>query len=140
MQPITITWQRLVDEDGQTCARCGGTEQELVKAVRFLTKALAPVGIVFSLEQVELSQEEFAKDPLQSNRILVDGRDLAVWLEGQVGQSPCCGPCGDSQCRTLTVGGQVHETIPAEVIIQAGLKAAYQKATKPCSQGPQAKG
>ncbi len=131
MQPITITWQRLVDGQGQTCDRCADTEQELVKAVRFLTKALAPVGIVFSLEQQALSQEDFARDPLRSNQIRIDGRDLEEWLAAEVGQSTCCGPCGDAQCRTLKVDEQVYEAIPAELIIKAGLKAAYQKVTRP---------
>ncbi len=136
MKPIHITWQRLVDEQGQTCDRCGDTEQELVKSLRFLTKALAPVGIVFSLEKEALSQAEFAKDPLRSNRILIDGRDLEEWLAAEVGQSACCGPCGDAQCRTLKVGGKIYESIPAELIIQAGLKAAYRKATKQQPRGP----
>lgn len=138
MQPIIITWQRLVDEQGQTCGRCGDTEQELVKAVRFLTKALAPVGLVFSLEKQALSPGEFARDPLQSNRITIDGRGLEEWLDAEVGQSPCCGPCGDSQCRTLKVAATLYETIPAELIIKAGLKAAYEKVAKsgPPPHGP----
>lgn len=130
MQPVTIIWQRLVDEQGRTCDRCGATEQELIKALRFLTKAFAPVGLSFTLEQEALSPAEFAQDPLRSNRILIDGRGLEELLGAEVGQSPCCGPCGDSPCRTLTMDQRVYETIPAELIIQAGLKAAYARATQ----------
>lgn len=130
MQPISIIWQRLVDEQGETCERCGATEQELIKALRFLTKALGPVGLSFTLESQALSPAEFAQDPLQSNRILIDGRELGEWLGAKEGQSPCCGPCGEAQCRTLTLDQRVYETIPAELIIQAGLKAAYARATR----------
>lgn len=130
MQPISIIWQRLVDEQGETCERCGATGQELIKALRFLSKALAPVGLSFTLEEQALSPVEFAQDPLRSNRILIDGRELGEWLGAEVGQSPCCGPCGEAQCRTLTLDQRVYETIPAELIIQAGLKAAYARATR----------
>jgi len=131
MHPIVITWQRLVDEQGRTCDRCGATEQELFKALRFLTKALGPVGLSFTLEQEALSPAEFSLEPLRSNRILIDGRELEQWLGAEVGQSPCCGPCGDTECRTLKLADRVYETIPAELIIQAGLKAAYARATHP---------
>ncbi len=128
MHPVTIIWQRLVDEQGETCERCGATEQELLKALRFLTKAFSPVGLSFTLESQALSPAEFAQDPLRSNRILIDGRELEEWLAAEVGQSPCCGPCGEAQCRTLTLDNRTYETIPAELIIQAGLKAAYARA------------
>lgn len=127
MQPIIITWRRLVDEQGRTCDRCGGTEQELDKALGFLEKILAPTGVTFVLKKEALAAGEFARSPLQSNSILIDGRPLESWLEAETGQSPCCGPCGDAECRTVTVEGMVYETIPAELIIKAGLMAAMKK-------------
>lgn len=130
MKTIRIVWQRLVDEEGRTCDRCGGTEQELHKALRFLTKSLAPVGIAFSLETKSLDPQEFARDPSQSNRLWIDGRPLETWLAAETGASPCCGPCGDAQCRTLEVGGAVYETIPAELIIKGALAAVQQEVKK----------
>jgi len=130
MKPITITWQRLVDAQGETCARCGDTERELAKAWRFLQKSLAPVGIDFSLKKEALTSEDFARDPSASNRIWVDGRPLEQWLGAGVGQSPCCGPCGDSPCRTLEVDGTTYETIPAEQIVKAGLLAVERQVKK----------
>ena len=127
MQPILITWRRLVDEEGRTCDRCGGTEQELDKAMVFLEKALMPLGIIFVLEKEALGHEEFARNPQQSNSILIDCQPLESWLAAEVGQSPCCGPCGDAECRTVTVEGMVYETIPAELIIKEALKAAVKK-------------
>ncbi len=123
MKTIKIVWQRLVDEQGATCDRCGGTEQELDKAVRFLQKTLAPAGLHFSLEKKALEKQEVASDPSQSNRIWIDGRPLEKWLGAEVGKSQCCGPCEGLECRTLETEGTSHETIPAELIIKGGLLA-----------------
>lgn len=136
MKTIKITWQRLVDEQGQTCDRCGGTEQELHKALRFLVKALAPAGIAFSLETKSLDSQEFARDPTKSNRIWVDGKPLEKWVKGEAGASPCCGPCGDSECRTVNVAGITYETIPAELIIKAALKAVERHIKKLAAKPP----
>jgi hypothetical protein len=136
MKTIKITWQRLVDEQGQTCDRCGGTEQELHKALRFLAKALAPAGIAFALETRAMDDKEFARDPSQSNRLWIDGKPLEKWVQGEAGSSSCCGPCGDSQCRTVTVAGATHETIPAELIIKAALLAVARYVNKLSAQPP----
>ena len=121
MKTIKIVWQRLVDERGQTCPRCRATEQELQKAHRFLTKSLLPLGIVFSLDTRALTSQEFAQDPLQSNRIWIDNKPLEQWLKAETGASPCCEACGGAECRTLKVEGKTLESIPAEQIIKAAL-------------------
>ena len=120
---LKIEWHRLV-ADGQTCPRCGATEKEVDKASRSLEQSLAPLGIKVVLEKHELTPGAFQRDPSKSNRLLLNGRPLEEWLGLKVGQSPCCAPCGDAECRTLETGGQVYETIPADLIIQAGLRAA----------------
>jgi hypothetical protein len=130
MKTIKIIWQRLVDGQGDACERCGGTEQELDKAVRFLQKSLAPAGVRFSLEKKVMDIGEVAPDPSQSNRIWIDGRPLEKWLGADVGKSPCCGPCQGLDCRTLEKNGISHETIPAEMIIQAGLLAVQRQVQK----------
>jgi hypothetical protein len=124
MKTLKIEWYRLM-ADGQTCPRCGATEKEVEKAFRTLEQSLAPLGTIVVLEKHELTPGAFQQDPSKSNRLLLNGRPLEEWLGLRVGQSLCCGPCGDKECRTLeTTGGQVYETIPAELIIKAGLQAA----------------
>jgi hypothetical protein len=130
MKTIKIVWQRLVDEGGQTCPRCRATEQELHKAHRFLTKALLPLGIVFSLDTRALTSQEFAQDPLQSNRVWIDNKPLEQWLKAETGASPCCESCGEAECRTLAVQGQTYETIPAELIIKAALLSVEREVKK----------
>ena len=123
MKTLKIRWQRLVSK-GETCPRCGATGKEMEKALQTLEQSLAPLGIKVALEKQELNQSEFQKDPLQSNRIWIEGRSLEEWLGLKVGQTPCCQTCGDAECRTLVTTGQVYESIPAELIVKAGLLAA----------------
>ncbi len=120
---INIKWQRLVAK-GETCPRCESTEQELNKAIDKLQQALSPLEIKVTLEKEEINISEFKQDPLQSNRILINDQPIENLLKGKVGQSPCCEVCGPTDCRTMEIDGQIYETIPSELIIQAGLMAA----------------
>lgn len=120
---LTLRWQRLL-ADGATCPRCGSTEGAVEEAVATLTQTLAPLGITVVLEKGELPPEVFARAPLQSNLILLNGRPLEAWLGASRGQSPCCEVCGPHECRTLEIGDVVFEAVPAELIVKAGLLAA----------------
>ena len=140
---LKITWQRLVDEKGQTCQRCGATEKELQKAFLSLKKSLAPLGIKVILEKQALDSATCSKDISQSNRIWVGDRTFEEWLGAQVGKSPCgfcCTELDDKvECRTVEVEGQVYEAIPASLIVKAGLIAAaslYEEPpVQPCCPG-----
>ncbi len=124
MTTLTIRWRRLVDETGRTCERCGSTGEELRRAVETLGWSLAPLGMAVVLEEEALDLAAFEQSPLESNRIWVAGKPLEEWLGAGVGQSECCAPCGDAECRTVTVKGRTYEAIPAELIVKAGLLAA----------------
>jgi len=140
MKTLAIRWQRLVDENGQTCERCGSTEQEVQKACQSLKKSLTPLGIKVVLEEKALDSATCAKDVSESNRIWIDDRPLEEWLGADVGKSSCdfcCEELGpDVECRTVTHEGQTFETIPANLIVKAGLAAASQllsaEQTEPC--------
>lgn len=123
LNTLKIKWQRLVS-NGRTCPRCGSTEEEIEKAVSVLKQSLAPLGIEVILEKSDLSVEEFEKNPLESNKIWINDGLLEEWTSGVLGQSPCCDVCGPSECRTVMVEGEIYETIPAELIVKAGLLAA----------------
>jgi hypothetical protein len=140
MKILTVKWQRLVDEKAQTCDRCGSTGKEIEKAMSSLKQSLTPLGIKVVLQKKALDPATCAKDVSQSNRIWLGGRTLEEWLGARVGKSPCgfcCAELGvDVECRTVEIEGQVYETIPADLIIKAGLLAASQLLTgepsKPC--------
>jgi hypothetical protein len=123
MKTMKILWQRLVDERGQTCNRCGTTETAVEEAVQKLKRSLKELGIDVVLEKKTLSPSTFLKDPLESNRIWIAGQPIEKWLSATSGQSKCCSNCGDSDCRTVTVDGKTYEAIPAELIVTAGLLA-----------------
>lgn len=121
---IVIRWQRLVDEKGDTCDRCGNTESAIDEAHRLLTASLKPLGIRVQVVKLPLSAQQFKRDPSESNRIWIDDASLDQILSATTGDSPCCGSCGDSNCRTMVVDGQTYEAIPPELILRAGLRVA----------------
>ena len=126
MRPLPIVWQRLVNSGGQTCHRCGVTYEALQRAVAKLKDVLAPLGLEPTLETKEIQEESFKADPSASNRIWIAGRPLEEWLSAGVGSSRCCSVCGESECRTVEVGGAVFEAIPEDLILRAALIAAAQ--------------
>jgi hypothetical protein len=126
MKVLKIRWQRLVDEKGQTCDRCGTTETAIEDAVQKLKRSLNQLQIDVVLEKSAISFSTFSKDTLQSNRIWVADKPIEEWLSATIGQSKCCSTCQDSDCRTITVDGKTYEDIPAELIVKAGLLAGAQ--------------
>ena len=124
MKTIVIEWQRLLDEQKQTCPRCGSTEEEVEKAVQELNRLLKQSEIVVNLVKKAIDPASFQKDVLQSNKILIAGKTLEEWLGARTGQSKCCETCGDAECRTVEYADETHEAIPADLIVGAGLAAA----------------
>lgn len=123
MTPLPIRWKRLVKE-GETCPRCGSTQQNVVGAVAKLEAALRPLGIEPVLETQAIDEAVFQADPSESNRIWIAGKPLEEWLGARVGASKCCTVCGDLPCRTMELDGSSHEVIPEDLIIRAAMMAA----------------
>jgi hypothetical protein len=123
-QVLTIRWQRLVNAEDETCPRCASTGEEVRKAVAHLKRSLAPAGLGVVMEIESLDEAAFARAPLESNRIWIGDHSLEEWLGAQAASSPCCAACGDKECRTVCVGGEIYEAIPAELIVRAGFLAA----------------
>jgi hypothetical protein len=98
----------------------------LQEAVAKLEEVLRPLGIEPSLEIREVDRDAFTADPSQSNRVWIAGKPIEEWLGARVASSPCCSVCGDSECRTLEMGEDTFENIPAELILKAALIAASQ--------------
>lgn len=126
MKVLPIVWKRLVSSDGKTCDRCNSTNQEMQRAVSKLKEVLGPLGIEPTLETREIDEEEFKANPSESNRIWIAGRSIEEWLGARVGSSRCCSVCGESECRTVEVGGTTFEAIPEELFLKAALVASAQ--------------
>lgn len=91
-----------------------------------LAVALGPLGIEPVLETQEIDEAAFKSRTSESNRVWIAGKPIEEWLGADVGMSRCCSVCGDSDCRTLEVGGRTYEKIPEEQFVKAGLMAASQ--------------
>ncbi|NUP87827.1 MAG: DUF2703 domain-containing protein [Burkholderiaceae bacterium] len=131
MKTLNILWQRLVTPDGETCERCGGTQDAIVRAIPQLREALRPLGFEPVLETREIALDAFKGMPSESNRIWIAGRSIEDWLEASVGKSRCCSACGGEQCRTLEIGAETFEAIPEQLIVKAALLAARRVDGKP---------
>ncbi|MCS7133081.1 MAG: DUF2703 domain-containing protein [Aigarchaeota archaeon] len=134
MKTLRVRWKRLV-HNNQTCPRCESTGEELEKAISILKEITAPLGIQVVLEKDELPIEAFHENPLESNRIWINGRGIEEWLGGKVGSSPCCDVCGPHNCRTIQVDGKTYETITSDIIVKAGIIAALSLTSKSCCVG-----
>ncbi|HII39169.1 TPA: DUF2703 domain-containing protein [Candidatus Micrarchaeota archaeon] len=119
---LNINWQRL-EIKGKTCPRCGSTETELEKAVTELRKRPELRGYEIRLKKTSMTKKKFDKNPLESNRIRINGSALDTLLNSKTGSSKCCGACGPTQCRTISVSGKTYETITANLIVKAALRA-----------------
>ncbi len=122
MKNIQIIWQRLVDEKGETCKRCNKTYVNLEKALERLTPLLKNLDFELHFEKGALSMDEFKRDPLSSNVIIINGKKLEEILDIKVGSSCCCGPCGDSECRTVIDESGEKEEVEERLIIKAIIK------------------
>jgi Domain of unknown function (DUF2703) len=123
---LPIIWQRLVNAEGETCPRCGVTQQELESAMLSLKVALGALGIEPTLEVKAIDPKSFAEKPTESNRVWIAGKPMEEWLDAKAGTSRCCSACGESECRTVEVGSTVYEAIPRNLLIKASLIAASQ--------------
>jgi Domain of unknown function (DUF2703) len=123
MKPLPILWKRLVNE-GETCPRCGSTQQNVMAAIAKLEPALRPLGIQPVLETQAIDDATFRAAPVESNRIWIGGKPMEEWLGASAGDSPCCEVCGDLPCRTMEVDGQTYEAIPEDLIVKAVIIAA----------------
>jgi Domain of unknown function (DUF2703) len=124
LRTLPIHWQRLVSPEGQTCPRCAATGDEVHKAVAILEQALPLLGIQPELKISEIDTSAFRANPAESNRITIADRTIEEWLGGHTGGSRCCSVCGDSDCRTVEVGGVSFEAIPERLILKAALMAS----------------
>ncbi len=126
MISLPIIWQRLVSPDGKTCDRCDETHQAIQRAVGTLKETLRPLGIEPTFEARAIDEQSFKADPSESNRIWIADRPMEEWLGASVGSSRCCSVCGDSECRTVEVGGTVFEAITGKLVLKAALLASAQ--------------
>ncbi len=136
MKTLHILWQRVVNSEGATCDRCQTTREAVEHVLPKLKQVLLPLAIEPVLETRVIDMETFKGKPSESNRIWIEGRPIEEWVGASVGESKCCSVCGDSNCRTLEVGGAAFEAIPEELILKAALIAVAQSAPLEATEKP----
>ncbi len=124
MTMLEIEWRHL-EKDGRTCLRCSDTLQSLQQVVSQLVAECASRGVTIAYRETKLPPEQLS----QSNLILFNGVPLESVLPGTSASESECSSCGHlcgqpSFCRTVSVGGQTFEAIPATLIRQAACAAA----------------
>ncbi len=115
-----------MEQLAKTAVKELGVEAKVEKAAATLNRQLKPFEIHVPLTKKAIKPEAFMRDVLQSNKIVIADKTLEEWLGAETGQSPCCEVCGDAECRTVEYADQSHETVPADLIVKAGLIAASQ--------------
>ena len=80
MRTMIIEWQRLVDNNGRTCDRCSCTGDATDIAFDKLKRCLYEAGIRVVLEKRAIDQAAFSENPIQSNKISIDGRTIEECL------------------------------------------------------------
>lgn len=124
MKNLAIEWKHL-ETQGRTCGRCSATGQSLLEVVAELSKELGRQGIAVSFTETRLGDDRAP----ESNQILFNGVPLEDLIPGaRAAESACCS-CTEllgvsTLCRTLEIGRQTYEAIPAVVIRKAARKAA----------------
>lgn len=109
--------------EGETCDRCGSTVEAARQAARELEAVLKPMGVRVTL----LEHAATAGEIEASNTVLVNGRTAEEWL-GASRVATDCPSCGDLVgesvcCAAVEIDGEVHESLSAEQIREAGLIA-----------------
>ncbi|MEM7145340.1 MAG: DUF2703 domain-containing protein [Verrucomicrobiota bacterium] len=121
---LKIRWKRLVvGEEEKTAPEFASAESALDRSVAALKKALTPLGVEVILQKAGVTQAEFDKDPMISNRIWINGAALTTYLpESKVGS------VRDEESgnlyRTVSFAGGQFRDIPPQLIVHAGLIAA----------------
>ncbi len=124
MKKLAIEWKHL-ESRGRTCDRCSDTGQAVREVVAELQEELGRQGVAVSFTETKLGEAQIP----ESNQIFFNGVLLEELLVGaRPGDNACCS-CTEllgveTSCRTVEVGRQTYEAIPAELIRRAARKAA----------------
>ena len=121
---LTIRWKRRVEgENGDSVRAHWTAEKEVDAAFAMLKSSLQPAGIDVVLQKVPLTEEQFAKDPLKSNRLWLNGASLEMYLpEAKAGSVQS--PDSTTVYRTVEFAGASFRDVPRQMIVKAGLIAA----------------
>jgi hypothetical protein len=121
---MAVRWMKPATEN----AKCGIQEQVLNKAVNELNRNLHGKDIKVQFGYVTFTQEKPTGDAASSVGLWINGKPFEYWLHAQ--------STGNEDCVELMVDGQKYNTIPAELIVKAGMTAAEVMSTPATKEKP----
>jgi hypothetical protein len=121
---LTIEWRHFAKE-GETCARCSATGNNLIKVIADLIEDLKQRDVEVSFIETKLTEEQMA----ESNLILFNDVPIEDLLSDAEASENSCASCScltvtETSCRTVMYDGQLYEEIPENLIRSAAYKAA----------------
>lgn len=122
MRTLVIEWRHL-DIEGETCARCYDTGENLAAEIKRLNRALEHRAIRVVLLETLLPESQTAG----SNQLFFDGIPIEELLPIEI-RDNYCASCTDllgkeTHCRTVVYEGDEYEEVPARAIRHAALLA-----------------
>ncbi len=111
---LTLRWNPALSSADPSC---GVTDAELQKAVRTLTKSLKKTGMSVQLGQVSGGPANAASGV----GLWINNVPFEQWLSAEI-VTPASS--AERDCPVIRVGDETYETIPADLIVKAGLAAA----------------
>jgi len=117
---VVLEWQPQVSEICKNCPTpCGVDEAQVKQAYAALKEKLSAEGIEVSLATRAATPER------PSSGVWLCDVPLETWVGGTTLVSPCQHDAkGDCKRRTLRADARNYETIPADLIVRAGLSCA----------------
>lgn len=115
--------------DLSTCERCQGANTVIDESIADIKNILNEIGYSVSLTKTHVQNEQSAKDYafFSSPTIRINGKDII--LENKESNCSSCGDyCGtEVDCRDWKWNGKTYDSPPKGMIINAILKAIYDK-------------
>ena len=109
---MAVRWQKPTTDK----VVCGINEKEMTKAVRELSRSLYTKDIDVQFGYVTFTKEQPTGDAASAVGLWINGKPFEYWLHAQSAMN--------AGCVELTVDGQTYRTIPADLIVKAGMTAA----------------
>ncbi|MCD6490589.1 MAG: DUF2703 domain-containing protein [Thermodesulfobacterium sp.] len=119
MKIIKITWKGLIGKNGEICESCRKTYLNIESALIKLEPVISNLGMRVVFEKKDLSEENFGKDFISSNRVFIDGEPIEDILNLKVGKIAYCKVCKNLECRTIIDMDKETNEIPEKYILAA---------------------
>lgn len=118
MEELTIEWKHY-DKEGETCARCNNTGDNIKLALEAVSTDDAYKNIKINYKETILKASQMP----DSNTVIINGQKLEHILNAKASENYCyscsCLASSGTNCRTIELNNESYESIPKEMILEA---------------------